>query len=487
MKRIIGPVFSAFVTLGLVIGPLTANASPTPNPGCTPNVVPIGQANPPGSQLEPLAPIWCFNLNPPNPPTRVTGANDWSDNFDGVAQSGRFQDGDYDYRIFTAVNAGACATFHTQHFTNNQHWMDDNTRNGTCGSLMRPNRSFHFENGMLVVEQDVAANVSGYNGDTWPEIDISTGAAPTGNVVDNLYGYGQFGGNWTIGCRLQTTNPICSVENAASNVTNRDDKPPCFRSAPARVSEISSFEVCGAVHSGFDAANPENRMRSCSSEAQEPDMMCRDRFRIELTGSSIKLYVNGQLYGEDSNWPAEAQIDPAVIASGQWYVYATDWQGNGDDAAYRFHWDNFVVNPHNPDGTFRAPSAAPNYCLGQPMNTCEMGTPPPAPVVAPQAPNPTPQDFSTSATVSSGSISRGASVSLTASVKSANTTNARVTLEVDDASGNQAFQQTWDNSSFTAGQTRTFTANWSVPSSAATGAYTIRVGASAIDNGFDVN
>jgi len=361
---------------------IAAQASPTPNPGCTPNVVPIGQANPPGTQLEPLAPIWCFTpLAAPNAPTRISGANDWTDNFNNVAQSGRFNDGDYDYRQFKAIDG--CVGFQTLHFTNNQHWMDDNTGANTCGVMMRPNRSFRFEGGKLVVEEDVAAGITGYgtssSGIVWPEIDITTAPQPTGQVVDSLYGYGQFGGNWAIGCRLHSgRNPICSVENAASNVTNTNNAAPCFRSAPARVIEMSDFEVCGSSHFGGDAGGDNgNYWRVCNSAAQEPDMVCRDRFRMELTQSSLDLYVNGHLYFEDANWPASSQIDPNAIANGQWYVYAVDWQGNTSvNDAFRFHWDNFAVNPHNADGTFTAPSAAPGFCYGQPNSTCMSGMTP---------------------------------------------------------------------------------------------------------------
>jgi hypothetical protein len=38
------------------------------------------------------------------------------------------------------------------------------------------------------------------------------------------------------------------------------------------------------------------------------------------------------------------------------------------------------------------------------------------------------------------------------------------------------FQQFWDNQSFAANQSRTFTASWSVPLSAGTGTYTLKIG-----------
>jgi hypothetical protein len=363
-----------------------AQTAPTPNPGCSPDVVPVGQANPPGSQLEPLAPIWCFTpLAAPNAPGRVTGANDWSDNFDNVAQSGRFNDGDYDYRVFPSVQSST--GFQSMHFTNNGHWMDDNAGGGQGGTMIRPNRSFKFENGKLVVEQDVAANISGYAGDAWPEIEISNQPQPTVVTWDNLYAYGQFGGpgSWTIGCRL--TNPVCAIEGPQLQPDIAPAPSNCFETAQHRVMEISFFEQCGSKHFGGEPGiDPQHFARACSSAAQEPDMVCRDRFRIELTASDLKYYINGFLYFEDGNWPASRQIDPNAIANQQWYVYAADWEDTHPSPAYRFHWDNFVVNPHNPDGTFRAPSAASNFCLGQPGNVCPMTMATATPVVSTPVP-----------------------------------------------------------------------------------------------------
>ena len=391
LRRLLVALTSAIGSTTLVVASVMAQgAAPIPNVNCAPKAIPTGQSNPPGSETEPMAPIWCFTLNPQGGPTRVTGANDWIDTFQGVTQMGRFGDGDLDYRVFDSVQNGGTAK--TMHFTNNNHWMDDNAGGFLGGTMLRPNRSFKFENGKLVVEADVAAGISGYNasngGDVaWPEIDISTADSPNGHpVVDGLYGYGRFGGSDTFGCRLHAQQKFTCSYEAARAGANGLDTFPCFEFSPARLVEISGFEGCGNVHFGGDPGfgAPGQYFRTCSTVSQQPDMMCRDRFRLELSQNGLVAYVNGQRYFEDSGWPERNQL-PAAIANGSTpvYVYMSDWQDTPNQPAYRFHWQRFAVNPHNPDGSIMAPSASPSFCLGQPHNTCDMGAP--APAAAPPA------------------------------------------------------------------------------------------------------
>ena len=406
-RRVVPPVLAGLVAVTLVLGPTLLTApdamhamdgmgvalaqsvgvySPTPNPGCSPNSVPVGQANPPGSQLEPLAPIWCFNLNPPSAPGFASGANDWSDSFDEVAPYGRFQDGDYNYRVFDNVQNGGTA--HTQHFTNNQHWMDDNSGGFQGGTMMRPNRSFVMENNSsgqptIVVEHDFAAGITGYTdgsgGDiAWGEITITTAPTPyNSGTTDGLYAYGRFPGFDTFGCRIHALQKFTCSYEAARGGANGLDTFPCFEFSPDRLIEISGFEQCGNKHFGGDPGfgAPGQYFRTCNSATQEPDMNCRDRFRLELNRDGLTAYVNGALYFQDTGWPARNQI-PATwgTASQPLYVYFSDWEDRPTAPAYRFHWDNMAINPHNPDGTFRAPTAAPNFCLGAPGNICPMSS-----------------------------------------------------------------------------------------------------------------
>jgi hypothetical protein len=362
-----------------------AQSSPfTPLPGCTPNVVPTGQANP-SSEPEPMDPIWCFNLTS-EPTTFTSGPNDWLDTFQTNVQMGRLNDGDMGYRIFDNLHPAVTqATNKTQHFVNNNHWMTDTMGDGSNGDALRPNRSFTFQGGKLVVEADVAAGILDYtnnNGVLWPEIVISSAPAPTNNIVDPLYAYGAFGGNWTVGCRLHTLgNPICAVESAQQNVTGSGNSSNCFQAAPSRISEISGFEVCGTTHNWPDHFGDNAQyFRECNHN--QMDMFCRDRFRIELTQSGITIYVNGHLYAQDSGWDAAHQL-PTSFITGPVYVYFAEFRGAPTEPVYRFHWQRLAVNPST------GPSAAPSFCLGQPQNTCPMSgssmtmTPTPAVTASP--------------------------------------------------------------------------------------------------------
>jgi len=260
--------------------------------------------------------------------------------------------------------------------------MDDNSGGFLGGAMLRPNRSFTFENGKLVVEGDVAAGIPGYlaggGGDVaWPEIVISSAPNPTKSVIDSLYAYGQFGGFWSVGCRLHASGkPICAVESATPTGKPGNDTSPCFSFGTYRLIEASWFEQCGSVHDGGleGFGGPSGSIwRLCQNN--QMDMFCRDRFRMEITKTGLTLYVNGKLYFQDTNWPTGYQL-PDSFVNGPVYAYMADWEDTPSQPAYRFHWGHLAVNPHNPDGSLMAPTAAPSYCPGMPQYTCDMNSMP---------------------------------------------------------------------------------------------------------------
>ena len=314
----------------------------TPIAGCSEgNTVPRGQG--PGAvNFEPLGSIWCFNLSDPPARTAAEGSNSWVDDFTVNTLMLSLDDREMGYRVFD--NTGAAAG-KSQHWINQNHWMTDVRDGFTGGSSIRPDRAFKFQNGKFVVEGDFAASIPEYGGETWGEITITSAPQPTGVIADNLYAYGQFGGHWTVGCRLQSDRvPTCAVEGPQKN------SPPNSGMCSAipgnyRVSEMSYFQNCGSQTMGGEPGGQRGQYwRTCRRGG--PDMECRDRFRLEVTKSSLTLYVNGHKYFEDAGWPAAHQLPDSFI-NGDVYAYQSNWQVRAGSHAFRYHWDHFAVNPPN--------------------------------------------------------------------------------------------------------------------------------------------
>jgi hypothetical protein len=257
--------------------------------------------------------------------------------------------------------------------------------------MLRPDRSFHAENGKLVVEGDVAAGKQVYSGNEWAEFVISTAGQPDINPPDaaeQAYAYGRFKGFPTFGCRLQDSgqNTCAGFTGSALPFPATGDKPPCFSLDPDRLWELSFFQNCGdnfgGVHFGGFPDPARSVWRSCP--ADQPYDVCLDRFRIELTRSSLVIYVNGIRYFEDSGWDTLHQL-PAALFNGPVYAYFADWSTVSPNPVYRFHWERLAVNPHQPNGSFAPPSASPSYCPSQPQFTCASGNPTPTPTPPPVA------------------------------------------------------------------------------------------------------
>jgi hypothetical protein len=366
---------------------LTASAlvCAAPAQAYTCGTVPAGQANPsPG--LEPLRPAWCLGTLAAGPTTRQLDRwGGWEDGFQTNVQLGRLSNGDMGYRVFDGLSNGRAVR--TRHFVNDDHWMVDMSHDNG-GAAISPNQAFHFENGKLVLEADVAAGVPAYftsQGDiVWPEVVWSTAATPTAKVTDGLYLYGHFGGQWASGCRLNGgRNMVCALE-ADHTIRAGNSQSPCFPAPDSRVLAVSGFQACGTTHSGFaaDFGAPKSAWRQC--QANQADVYCRDRFRFEWSQDGFVAYVNGIRYAQDSGWPGDARI-PQSIVSGHVPVYAYfgEWGDFSDANVYRFHWGRVAVNPHDASGSLLGPSRAPSYCPGQPQDTCAASAVPAAPPAVP--------------------------------------------------------------------------------------------------------
>jgi hypothetical protein len=317
-----------------------------PPMGCdVPMETPIGA-------LPPAMPMLCDTLATGVASTFVNGANSWVDDFQHHASMAELGPG---YGTFERSSLGGTAK--TGHFRHNEHWMADVYAQGqTGGTQMRPNRSFRFQNGKLVVEVDVAAGIEDYDGFAWPELTVTTasspavsaagrmGPTPARSIGDDLYAYGQFGGQWAVGIRLTGARPIAALYD------NTERGFPC-----GRVWEISWFQdgfspgtgECPKARQfstwgGGEWAAP-GAVRYCSGT--DPDINCRDRFRWELTRDVITLYANGRKLMEHTALPGFHAL-PDAIVDGDVYVYFSDWvYQTVPNRVVRYHWDRVAINP----------------------------------------------------------------------------------------------------------------------------------------------
>ena len=119
------------------------------------------------------------------------------------------------------------------------------------------------------------------------------------------------------------------------------------------------------------------------------------------------------------------------------------------------------------------PTAAATPATAVPTSTASA-----TPTQQPAQPN-----FTSGASLSSDNVPGGHPVSITASVTSTTASMVVIDLEVYDASGVKVFQQFWDAESFTDGQTKSYSTTWSIPDTATTGTYTVKIGVFSTDWG----
>lgn len=319
--------------MGGMTDPTSAGADRFSMGPCEPSAVPLG-AVPAGP------PAWCVPLVS-GVSTARSGANSWVDLFDGGLDHARFP---ATYRVFEAARASTVAL--TRHFTHNGHWMVDVAGKGSPpdeyegdrrdalaathwgGGMVRPDRTFRFADGRLVVEFDMAAGMLAYH-DGWPEIVVTTAAAPTGIEVDPTHAIGVFGGAPSVGLRLYTDR------TALSSAYDRS----------GRIFELSSERSEGAaVDVGGSPSTPALAAAFRLCRPDDPDTACRDHFRVELAKDAVRLWANGTLYFEVSGLPATKQL-PSALTDGDVYVYFASWAYLGQAATERFHWGRIAINP----------------------------------------------------------------------------------------------------------------------------------------------
>lgn len=320
-------VAAAFIgSMAVLVVPVLAGT-------CT-SVVPMGG-------ISPQRPIWCEVLQP-GTDTHRESANAWSDDFDH-GQS------------FAQLNPSYVEGFfggEALHFQHNNHWMVDMESQGEgaqIGAWMRPNRTFTTQsNGVVVVEFEVAGPIAGTRdvatlGDSWPEMVLSTAPNPPGMQSwgswlrrNGTYLYEAFPGYWTFGCRMQQSrHPICALYNTGFNYAGSSD----------RIWEINQNggDVTDEYGGDPSVAGLGNVWLGCNS-TQDPDTVCRNKFRWEISSQRVKLFVNGTRYYEAGL--EDSALGNVLNNPGGFYVFNGDFGYRMQPGpALRFHWDHLAVNP----------------------------------------------------------------------------------------------------------------------------------------------
>lgn len=287
-------------------------------PSCDYASTPIGA-------LPPALPIWCLDQGESGAATFIATDNAWFDDFNHNLNVAPIGSG---YRVF---KFGHTQTQH--HFRHANHWMQDLSLEERGGVSLRPDAAFHFKEGKLVIEAVVAAGIESYGSGIWPEITITTAPQPTGARRDALYAYDHFPGHTTLGCRLQSDRiVVCSLFNNTQQGISEG----------GRIWEMSFFQLVGTDNQGGGPwGEAETAWRVC--EMEDPDLQCRDNFRLEISKNSLTLFVNDIEYFSQKGLPTL----PSDITNGNVYVY---FSGVSTavlaDKVARFHWDSLAINKH---------------------------------------------------------------------------------------------------------------------------------------------
>ena len=297
--------------------------------------------------LAPEVPVWCQPGVGMAEETARRSDDSWSDAFTGPASHIGLP---ASYVVFDQARRASGAltsVYRTQTFMHNGHWMVDIAGHGAPpgvyegsakdffvgpnngGGLMRPAATFHFVDGALVVEFDVSAGMTAYEGRIWPEIVVTTAAQPSDRETNGWYAAGLFGGSPAVGCAFPSDRlSECRVYDA-DHIT----------------AWLSAASTAGAAETFGGTPTTEPRRSAWHLCAQaDPDSACRDHFRIEFRRDSITIAVNGVPYMAHRGLPQVAQL-PAELVSSPVYVYFASWAYLVEGGVARVHWGRIAINP----------------------------------------------------------------------------------------------------------------------------------------------
>ena len=343
------------VLVGLFLYGLVGEAAPVYNPAgpqCT--TTPVGAL--PGQPF----PTWCYTGLDAGIPTAQKSVNAWMDMFNhnqGLAEMST------DYQQ-VSLGTAQSRFWNGGNPTAMFHWMQDVMCAGnTCGSAIRPNQSFSFvdrgdgRGKTLIVEAEVAAGIDVYT-NSWAEILVTTDphAGAHGGASTGLYLYDYTPGFDALGCRLYADKLICSLFDNSARTPSPGD------ANPGRIWELSFFQQVGAQQCGWydGGCTGDAVIRDC--HGSDPDLNCRDSFRLEIAKNDFRVYVNGKLFGVTQNMTAAKQVPDRFLNSPVYTYFGA--MISVDQRPHRFHWMHIHVNAD------------------------QLGTPNPTPTVSPSTPTP---------------------------------------------------------------------------------------------------
>ncbi|MGE3077132.1 MAG: hypothetical protein AB7N24_20580 [Dehalococcoidia bacterium] len=228
--------------------------------------------------------------------------------------------------------------------------------------------------------------------------------------------------------------------------------------------------------------------------------MCTDYSTVKATYGLDKPLVIGEFYASSSVNPLQRYDDwYAKGYAGAWaWSLLTDRTSDGLSvdlsAAKAFAAKHTDLGPKN-SGSTTAPTATPTAAAPtstpkpptatptKPAATSTPNTPAATPTSTPKpptaTPTPAPQQplgFSSSVSPSKSSVSAGSSIKLTTRVKASAKGKALIDIEVYGPDGTKVYQKVYDNQSFSAGATKSWSPTWSISRWASKGTYTVKVG-----------
>jgi hypothetical protein len=375
MRAVAAVALLALLALAPSAAPASVGAQPS-HPDCS--------ATTPLGAVAPARPIWCEFPLATGPSTLRQGPNAWADDW---------QHGLSNADLGGGYAAGVIGGGRAAHWRHQDHWMADLVADtGQYPTLMaawmRPDRTFRPDDtGRVVVEFEVAVPIAGTRNvgplsDSWPEVVLSTAAAPTSSNPwgspfrpNGVYLYEAYPRDWTFGCRLQQSrHPICALYRPDTDgVSNH-------AGGPDRVWEVNQNGGDVRFEQGGDPSVPGlGDVWAVCSSADDPDAVCRNTFRLELTPTDLWLYVRKPGVPSWTLYYRAGLEDDALgsvlNAPGGFYAYFGDFAYRiTDGTVVRFHWDRLAINPD---------------LLGAPPSPSPSPTPSPPPTPTAQA-SPTP-------------------------------------------------------------------------------------------------